>query len=486
MAGVFLSYSRTDREVAERVLRGLRAVGLKVWWDQDMPGVNWQDELERQITELSTLVVIWTPSSCNSAYVKDEARLALSHDKLVNVLCGILQPPFPFDRVNGLPIDDWDGVRPHARWRLVVETIEAHLVVQGAVEPGDLTAALDEREASVRAALEAADRAQVAFADAKAAEGLALEQSGDAADTLKAAEDEFQRIVDMRAKAAVVRTAQSELDNAREAASRAQEARREAANQLAAASREFKRAQAELEALYGNAASQPFKIAPSMSAASGRASEASVATPSATPGDAERSGPTSPPPDAAPAEAARLPPFRPPQGPATASVGAALRAAGVRSGAAGAATKPFADAMPALATGLVGLAIFWAIAFLVIPVVAKVYPTTVTWLEGVAAHLSSYVTGSTVAATRHGGNGPAIHEVGTIDTALVDNAMITGKPTVGWRGAGWYVTIVSVPLSGPFSSKEACAGLLSNDPGPGSQSNVSSCRYFQSDPVASN
>ena len=71
MSGVFLSYSRTDRVLAEQVVRALRSIGVDVWWDQDMPGVDWQHELERQVTELSALVVIWTPASINSEYVRD-------------------------------------------------------------------------------------------------------------------------------------------------------------------------------------------------------------------------------------------------------------------------------------------------------------------------------------------------------------------------------------------------------------------------------
>ena len=50
MSGVFLSYSRGDRALAEQIIQGLRALGIDVWWDEDMPGVDWQEELERQIT----------------------------------------------------------------------------------------------------------------------------------------------------------------------------------------------------------------------------------------------------------------------------------------------------------------------------------------------------------------------------------------------------------------------------------------------------
>jgi hypothetical protein len=43
VSGVFLSYSRGDRGLADKVIRGLRPIGVDVWWDEDMPGVDWQE-----------------------------------------------------------------------------------------------------------------------------------------------------------------------------------------------------------------------------------------------------------------------------------------------------------------------------------------------------------------------------------------------------------------------------------------------------------
>jgi hypothetical protein len=34
--------------------------------DENMPGVDWQDELARQIQQLAAVVVIWTPISSAS------------------------------------------------------------------------------------------------------------------------------------------------------------------------------------------------------------------------------------------------------------------------------------------------------------------------------------------------------------------------------------------------------------------------------------
>lgn len=114
MAGIFLSYSRADRKHAYAVVQGLRALGVEVWWDEDMPGVDWQFELTYRITEMAAIMVLWSPKSLDSKNVGDEARLAYKKDKLINALIGVEEPRPPFDRINGLRIDGWDGREPHS------------------------------------------------------------------------------------------------------------------------------------------------------------------------------------------------------------------------------------------------------------------------------------------------------------------------------------------------------------------------------------
>ena len=232
--------------MAEQVVRGLRSIGVDVWWDQDMPGVAWQQELERQVTELSALVVIWTPASTNSEYVRDEARLALSRHKLVNALHGVPAPPFPFDRINGLPIDDWNGLDSHGGWSRLVATLEEFLVKAGVVKDGDLTAALARREQSVHDARANATSAEESFQEAKAREGETKEAALAAKLAFDAAEAQFQRVAEMRVSATVLHAAQSDLDASRTAMEAADTERRAAAAALSAASRAVARARNDL------------------------------------------------------------------------------------------------------------------------------------------------------------------------------------------------------------------------------------------------
>jgi hypothetical protein len=253
MSGVFLSYSRGDRALADQIIHGLRALGVEVWWDEDMPGVDWQEELERQISHLAGVVVLWTAHSAASKNVKDEARLGLSTDKLVNVLVGAAQPPFPFDRVNGLPLDGWNGREPHKGWTRLVQTVEAMLVRAGGAQAGDITGALARREKELRQKQQTVARAQTAFQEAQTRESDATDAAKAAREVLSRADEQHQRVVEMRAAPAILNGARMELDTARTANEETEQALRATKAKLSEASRALSRAQAALEKLSSDA-----------------------------------------------------------------------------------------------------------------------------------------------------------------------------------------------------------------------------------------
>jgi hypothetical protein len=249
MSGVFLSYSRGDRALAEQIIQGFRVLGIDVWWDEDMPGVDWQEELERQIGELAGVVVLWTTNSSASKNVKDEARLGLRSEKLVNILAGTSEPPFPFDRVNGLPLDGWTGREQHRGWMRVVQTVEALMVKAGGAKPGQIMSALAQRDHALRQAQDSIGEAEQAFQDAQTREAQAVEAAGAAAAALAHAEEQFQRVVEMRASPAVVRAVQLELDEAQAARAAASQVQRAAKGELSEASRAMARAKVALDRL---------------------------------------------------------------------------------------------------------------------------------------------------------------------------------------------------------------------------------------------
>jgi hypothetical protein len=239
MSGLFLSYSRADRALAERIVRAMHAVGVATWWDEDMSAVDWQMELAERIHELSGVLVIWTEESVKSVHVRDEARLALQTDKLVNVMAGVTSPPFPFDRINGFHLDDWTGREPHRGWTRVVAAVEELEVQKGGAKPGEITVALALREekllqhqkavAAAQANLQRLQSREIEVGEAKTLADAAVER----------AQDQLQRVAEMRATPAILRAAQQEFDMAFEA-------REEAATALQKTRRELDRASTAL------------------------------------------------------------------------------------------------------------------------------------------------------------------------------------------------------------------------------------------------
>lgn len=92
--------------------------------------------------------------------------------------------------------------------------------------------------------------AQGLFQDAQAHDGEAADAAKAAGEALGRAEEQHQRVVEMRASPAIQRTAQQELDDARAAKDAADKAQRAAKAELSAASRALSHARTEFEALF--------------------------------------------------------------------------------------------------------------------------------------------------------------------------------------------------------------------------------------------
>lgn len=83
---IFLSYSRKDEEPMRLIAKFLRAQGIKVWVDNEklIPGTPiWEDEVEKAIRNAVAIVVVLSPDSKNSEWVKREMTMADQYQKRV-------------------------------------------------------------------------------------------------------------------------------------------------------------------------------------------------------------------------------------------------------------------------------------------------------------------------------------------------------------------------------------------------------------------
>lgn len=85
---VFISYSHSDSPLAARVSKALREAGLQVWDPEVnvLPGDNWPAEVGRALEESDAMVVLLTPNSISSPYVKAEMAYALGSKSYRNRL----------------------------------------------------------------------------------------------------------------------------------------------------------------------------------------------------------------------------------------------------------------------------------------------------------------------------------------------------------------------------------------------------------------
>ena len=134
MADVFLSYKRDDEAAAARVVQALRAGGLSVWWDQDIPpAAPWEATIEHELEGAKAVIVAWSRASAASENVKAEARRARHKGKLIQVLIEPCDPPLFFGEHQGLNLAGWTGEVQDNRFQTLLTAVRA--VIEGKPPP---------------------------------------------------------------------------------------------------------------------------------------------------------------------------------------------------------------------------------------------------------------------------------------------------------------------------------------------------------------
>lgn len=91
---VFISYSRKDEALAEKVVASLEEAGLDAWYYEHeiVPGENWAESIARGLRESSAMVVLLTHNSLDSDLVRLDIDFALGESaynrRLIPVIVG--------------------------------------------------------------------------------------------------------------------------------------------------------------------------------------------------------------------------------------------------------------------------------------------------------------------------------------------------------------------------------------------------------------
>ncbi len=118
MADVFLSYAREDEARATQIATGLEAMGLDVFWDNEIPpGQTWADYIEGKLAVCKTVIVLWSAASTKSQWVREEARMGRDKAKLIPVIIDGSPAPFGFGEVQAGDLSNWNGQADDPAWQ---------------------------------------------------------------------------------------------------------------------------------------------------------------------------------------------------------------------------------------------------------------------------------------------------------------------------------------------------------------------------------
>ena len=112
MAEIFISYKTEDRPRAAQLVAALRAAGLDIWWDQDIPaGGGWRETIADKLDSAALCVVAWSHGSTGprGRFVREEAERTAARGAYLGVLIDPVQPPFGFAEWQSIDLSDWDG-----------------------------------------------------------------------------------------------------------------------------------------------------------------------------------------------------------------------------------------------------------------------------------------------------------------------------------------------------------------------------------------
>ena len=124
MGHVFVSYARSDEDLAAEVADGLREAGYEVWRDDELPAHRaYAEVIEERIKGASAVVVLWSTEAAKSQWVRAEADTARSALTLVQATLDGTIPPLPFNQIQCADLKAWDGQRSSSGWRKLVASV---------------------------------------------------------------------------------------------------------------------------------------------------------------------------------------------------------------------------------------------------------------------------------------------------------------------------------------------------------------------------
>ncbi len=139
MSDVFISYSQEDRPIAQRLVEILQEDNWAVFWDRKIEaGIEWNEELQRELRKTRCALVLWSASSRKSLWVRGEAAYAHEQDAYFPFSIDGTTPPRLFGNIQTPSLVAWvnEGDQEElSRLKSVVRSRIDPLPMYGNLEP---------------------------------------------------------------------------------------------------------------------------------------------------------------------------------------------------------------------------------------------------------------------------------------------------------------------------------------------------------------
>ncbi len=114
---IFLSYNREDAAIAKVYADAFAREGLEVWWDQTLRSGEAYDEVtEAALNDARAVVVLWSPRSVGSRWVRAEATIADRNHALMPVTIAPCNRPVMFELTQTADLSHWRGNAKDPAW----------------------------------------------------------------------------------------------------------------------------------------------------------------------------------------------------------------------------------------------------------------------------------------------------------------------------------------------------------------------------------
>lgn len=133
---LFVSYAHENAVAVAKLVAEIQSPDWDVWWDQQqLSGSDFSVELDERLTQADIVVVVWTPESVDSEWVRSEATKAKTLGTLVPVMVEPATMPVAFINTSYHDLTDWSKGHYDAKWRRFVGELQIRIGNPGPSKP---------------------------------------------------------------------------------------------------------------------------------------------------------------------------------------------------------------------------------------------------------------------------------------------------------------------------------------------------------------